>query len=110
MYGTLIFADMPRARQSDRSLICRLKTLEIYRSPEQVNQAIQDAAAMLGITRSALGICCASRGSVYGALRFRDGPEAAWLDCSECPRSISGDARIFARLIFDANARWNQCS
>ena len=60
---------------------------------------------MLGVTRSALGICCASRGSVYGPLRFRDGPAAAWLDCSECPRSISGDARLFARLTYDGDAR-----
>ena len=65
---------------------------------------------MLGVTRSALGISCASRGSVYGALRFRDGPEAAWLDCSERPRSISGDARHFARLTFDGDARFGQDS
>ena len=79
--------------------------LEIFKSPEQVNQAIQDTAAMLRVTRSALGICCASRGSIYGALRFRDDPEAAWLNCSECPRSISGDARLFARLTFYSDAR-----
>ena len=60
---------------------------------------------MLGVARSALGICCASRGSVYGSLRYRDAPSAPWLVCSQCPRSISGDSRAFARLAFDSEAR-----
>ena len=82
-----------------------MKTQSIFSSPEQVNQAIQDAAAMLGVARSALGICCASRGSVYGSLRYRDVSSTPWLDCSQCPRSISGDSRAFARLAFDGEAR-----
>ena len=79
--------------------------MAIFSSPDQVNQAIQDAAAMLGIARPALGICCTSRGSVYGVLCFRDGSDAPWLDCSDCPRSISGDSRACTRLSFDSDAR-----
>lgn len=60
---------------------------------------------MLGMARSALGICCASRGSVYGALRFREAPNAPWLTCSDCPRSIPGDSRAFARLTYDSSCR-----
>lgn len=84
---------------------CRLKTMAIFSSPDQVNQAIQDAAAMLGVARPALGICCTSRGSVYGVLCFRDGADAPWLDCSDCPRSISGDSRACAKMSFDSDAR-----
>lgn len=83
----------------------RVKTQHIFSSPDQVNQAIQEAAAVLGVARSALGICCASRGAVYGPLLYRDAPSAPWLDCSQCPRSISGDSRAFARLAFDSAAR-----
>lgn len=84
---------------------CRLKTQHIFSSPDQVNQAIQEAAAMLGVARSALGVCCASRGSVYGPLRYREAASEPWQDCSQCPRSISGDSRAFARLAFDSEAR-----
>ncbi len=85
--------------------VCRLKTQHIFSSPDQVNQAIQEAAAMLGVARSALGICCASRGSVYGPLRYREASSEPWQDCGQCPRSISGDSRAFARLAFDSEAR-----
>ena len=34
--------------------------MAIFSSPDQVNQAIQDATSMLGVARPALGICCAS--------------------------------------------------
>lgn len=94
-------------RECERSPFdCRLKTMAIFSSPDQVNQAIQDTAAMLGVVRPALGISCASRGSVYGVLCFRDGADAPWLDCSDCPWSISGDSRACARLSFDSDAKY----
>ena len=41
--------------------VYRLKALDIFDGPEQVNTAIQDVAAMLSVPRHALGISCASR-------------------------------------------------
>ena len=63
-------------------------------------EAIQDCVALLRVPRSALGICCSSRGAVAGRLMLKERPNAPWLDCTTlgsdgalrpaCPTPSSG--------------------
>lgn len=49
-----------------RSFSCRLKNCEVVSSPQDVNEAIQDAVAFLQVPRPDLGILCSSRGAYAG--------------------------------------------
>ena len=50
-----------------RDLYYRLKTSELFKSPSDVSKAVSQAAAMLGVPRSALGIACGSKGAFAGS-------------------------------------------
>lgn len=50
---------------------CRLKNCEVVSSPQDVNEAIQDAVAFLQVPRPDLGILCSSRGAYAGELTTR---------------------------------------
>lgn len=84
---------------------CRLKTLDIYNSPEQVNQAIQDVAGMLEVHSVLLGFNCASRGAVYGPLLVKEQADGDWMDCSICARNIPGNCRAVAAFAFESRAK-----
>ena len=80
-----------------------------FSTPEQVNQAIIDAATCLHLSRSDLGFTCASRGSCAGFLMLKYVEAEAWIDCRELdassPFSIPGDAVRLSQLEFQIPAR-----
>jgi DNA topoisomerase VI subunit A len=89
----------------DDGVSSRLKTLDIFNTAEHVNQAIQEVASMLKLPSSALGFCCCSRGAVYGPLLLQEDPGGIWVDCSQVPHSILGNARVMPSYGFQSSAR-----
>lgn len=85
--------------------LCRLKTLDIFKSPDQVNQAIQDVASMLQVPSMLLGFSCASRGAVYGPLLVKEEADGEWMDCSMCANNIPGNSRAIASFSFQSAAK-----
>ena len=64
-----------------RDLYYQLKpTAALFKSAADVSTAVNAAAALLEVPRSALGIVCSSRGAFAGRLRVRQ--EDGWTDCS----------------------------
>ena len=51
---------------------CTGRPPQIFRSPRDVAEAVQDAVALLGVPRSALGITTSSKGLVAGHLVIHD--------------------------------------
>lgn len=56
----------------------------LFSNAREVNAAIQDVEALVGVSRAGLGVTCAPRGAVSGALYIRDSPMGAWQDCRTC--------------------------
>ncbi len=83
----------------------RLKTLDIFKTPEQVNQAIQDVASIVQVPSMLLGFSCASRGAVYGPLLVREEAAGEWMDCSMCARNIPGNSRVVSSFGFQSPAK-----
>jgi DNA topoisomerase VI subunit A len=69
---------------TQRDLYYRLKAAQsgLFKHPRDVGTAIQDVIALLRVPRASLGITCAARGAVAGALRIRDHDAAPWQDCT----------------------------
>eukprot|EP00741_Cyanophora_paradoxa_P007467 tig00000128_g7222.t1 len=68
--------------------------VDSFRSQTEINEIVQDLAAMLRCSRHALGIVASSRGFVAGRLLWRDDPDSSWVDCSRLGatgRAIPGD-------------------
>ncbi|PSC71441.1 Meiotic recombination SPO11-2 [Micractinium conductrix] len=85
--------------ETQRGLWYRFKTLEIFRAPRDVNEAIQDAVNLLEVPRDALGITASSKGLVGGRLIIHDQRTGAETDCaaSACGVQIPGDVGKVAR-------------
>ena len=65
-----------------RDLYYRLKTSDLFKSPGDVSKAVSQAAALLGVPRSALGIACGSKGVFAGPNVFM--LSVTWQDCRGC--------------------------
>ncbi len=96
---------MPKRLMNPGACMCRVKTLDIYKSPEQVNQAIQEVAGMLQVPSVLLGFSCASRGAVYGPLLVKEEANGDWMDCSLSARTIPGNSRAVGAYEFQSTAK-----
>ncbi|GIL76358.1 hypothetical protein Vretifemale_5972 [Volvox reticuliferus] len=86
---------------TQRDLYYTLLQPPLFNSPREVNAAVADAAALVGVPRSGLGVNCAGRGAVAGRLQIRDGPASPWVDCSTAGpsgRALPGDLATIARF------------
>ncbi|KAL4426524.1 hypothetical protein ABPG77_008382 [Micractinium sp. CCAP 211/92] len=93
---------------TQRELWYRFKTLEVFRSPRDVNEAIQDAVSMLQVPRSALAITASSKGLVGGRLVIHNRRSGTETDCSLAASGVAvpGDvAAILQDLAFQTDAQ-----
>jgi len=74
-----------------------LLSVQIFRSPRDVGEAIQDAVSMLQVPRSALGITASSKGLVGGRLVIHDRQAGGcWVNGWSCVvrEPVRGNARL----------------
>ncbi|EFN54164.1 hypothetical protein CHLNCDRAFT_135583 [Chlorella variabilis] len=94
---------------TQRELWYRFKTLEVFRSPRDVGEAIQDAVGMLQVPRSALGITASSKGLVAGRLVVHDQRAGTETDCAAlggAGMQIPGDiAHISRHYAYQSDAQ-----
>ncbi|BFI43336.1 meiotic recombination protein SPO11 [Marchantia polymorpha subsp. ruderalis] len=77
-------------------------------TPQQVNDAIQDAVALLKCSRHSLGIYASGKGLLVGRLVIQ-GPDGRRIDCTKLGPNhfpISGDINYIERLEFLSDARY----
>ncbi|KAK9808973.1 hypothetical protein WJX72_007203 [[Myrmecia] bisecta] len=77
----------------------------IFKTPRDVNEAIQDAVSLLRVPRPLLGITCASRGAVVGCLEFLEAPGQEWLACTS-QRAIPGSCTAIRGFSFRTAASY----
>ena len=91
----------------------RLKHLDIFGTPERVNQTIQALVAILRVPRASLGIVCSGRGVFFGRVMVSEAPGAAWTDCNDIVsgwKAIPGDCHAIAAYKFSSDARCITCA
>ena len=90
-----------------RDLYYQLKPVAaLFRSTANVSTAVNAAAALLQVPRSALGIVCSSKGALAGRLRIQQ--EDGWTDCSDSLLSgfpIPGNPADILAAVTETDAR-----
>ena len=97
---------------TQRDIYYRLKCEEVFKTPQDVNEAIQDVVAILLVPRSALGITCSSKGAVAGRLLLLDPTGDFPVDCTAVGKggfAISGDMVAIQAFMFQSDARSVTC-
>ncbi|KAI7841933.1 hypothetical protein COHA_004460 [Chlorella ohadii] len=107
---SLVHDQLVRGEQAtQRELWYKLKTCEVFRSPRDVGEAVQDAISLLQVPRSALGITASSKGLVAGRLVIHDQRTGTETDCATSGSggvAIPGDiARITRDYAFQTDAQ-----
>ncbi|PRW59963.1 Meiotic recombination SPO11-2 [Chlorella sorokiniana] len=107
---SLVHDQLMRGEQAtQRELWYKLKTCEVFRSPRDVGEAVQDAISLLQVPRSALGITASSKGLVAGRLVIHDRRTGTETDCIVSGSggvAIPGDiARITGDYAFQTDAQ-----
>lgn len=101
-----VHANLVAGRTStQRELYYALVDGKTVKRASEINAAIQDAARLLCVPRACLGITCASRGCVTGALMIRDA-SGVWVDLSAGTRAIPGDITLVESAVLRSTARW----
>ena len=98
---------------TQRDLYYRLKDESVFKTPRDVNEAIQDVVAALLVPRSALGIHCSSRGAVAGRLLLLGPTGDVPVDCTTVSKNglaIPGDLQAVESFLFQSDARSVNCS
>ncbi|MEW5301028.1 MAG: hypothetical protein WDW38_009401 [Sanguina aurantia] len=96
-------------KATQRDLYYKLMQPPLFSNAREVNAAIQDVEALVGVSRAGLGVTCAPRGAVSGALYIRDSPMGAWQDCRTCGnsgRGLPGDLSTLSTFSFQCAARY----